>query len=98
METKEMEELYKYLIGPEFVPKVEAILRTFVSMEQQLQKEKRSMNSLWKARQKQIERLIDSTVGLYGDMKGIIGSKMPEIEDLNIDMLESKPKQKTLVD
>ena len=38
-------------------------------------------------REKQIERVIKNTVGLYGDMQGIIGGQIPTIDALE---LESK--------
>ena len=37
-----------------------------------------------KEREKQIERVIKNTVGLYGDMQGIIGGAIPQIQALEL--------------
>ena len=34
--------------------------------------------------------MLDSTAGLYGDLQGIAGSAMPEIESLDMPMIEAK--------
>jgi hypothetical protein len=60
---------------------------TFTSLQDQLQRERRAMEKNWKEREKQIERVIKNTVGLYGDMQGIIGGQIPTIDALE---LESK--------
>ena len=43
------------------------------------------MEKNWKEREKQIERVIKNTVGLYGDMQGIIGGQIPRIPALELD-------------
>lgn len=37
---------------------------------------------IWAKRDKQIQRILDNTVGMYGDMQGIIGASLPEIKGL----------------
>ena len=82
-----MEMLYAYLAGNEFKGRVEGIVEAFTSLQDQLQRERRAMEKNWKEREKQIERVIKNTVGLYGDMQGIIGGQIP-----TIDALELEPK------
>ena len=53
-------------------------------MKEDLDKEKRAMTTIWAKREKQIERVIMNTAGMYGDMQGIIGASMPEIKMLEI--------------
>ncbi|MEW6215586.1 MAG: DUF2130 domain-containing protein, partial [Nitrospirota bacterium] len=79
---EKMEVLYKYLSGPEFKQKVEAIVEAFKSMKEDLEQEKRAMLRIWSKREKEIERVITNTVGMYGDMQGIIGTSMPKIKML----------------
>ena len=43
------------------------------------------MEKQWKEREKQIERVVKNTVGLYGDMQGIIGGQIPSIPALELD-------------
>ncbi|TAK52012.1 MAG: DUF2130 domain-containing protein [Bacteroidetes bacterium] len=77
-----MELMYNYLSGPEFKQRVEAIVESFTSMKNDLESEKRAMEKIWAKRDKQIERVIQSTAGMYGDLQGIIGKSLPEIEAL----------------
>lgn len=82
-----VEMLYSYLAGYEFKGRVEGIVEAFTTLQDQLQRERRAMEKNWKEREKQIERVIRNTVGLYGDMQGIIGGQIPII-----DALELEPK------
>ncbi len=80
-----MEAMYSYLSSPSFRQKVETIVETFTQMHTQLQKEKTAMKAIWDMRETQIQRVIDSTTRMYGEMKGIIGQTMPDIENLQLD-------------
>jgi hypothetical protein len=83
--SEKMEALYQYLAGVEFKQKIEGIVEAFTSMQDQLNKERRAMERHWKQREKEIERVIKNTVGLYGDMQGIIGGQIPVIPALELD-------------
>ena len=48
------------------------------------------MEKHWKQRSKEIDRVIKNTVGLYGDMQGIIGGQIPSIPALELDGDEVK--------
>ena len=89
--SEKMEALYQYLAGVEFKQKIEGIVEAFTSMQDQLNKERRAMERHWKQREKEIERVVKNTVGLYGDMQGIIGGQIPAISALELD--EEDPKQ-----
>ena len=82
---EKMEILYDYLSGAPFRQKVEAIVEAFVSMKEDLDKEKRAALKNWSKREKQLEKVITSTAGMYGDMQGIIGASLPEIKLLDHD-------------
>jgi hypothetical protein len=83
--SEKMEALYQYLAGVEFKQKIEGIVEAFTGMQDQLNKERRAMERQWKQREKQIERVVKNTVGLYGDMQGIIGGQIPVIPALELD-------------
>jgi len=83
---EKMEVLYNYLSGPEFRQRVEAIVGTFRSMKEDLDKEKRAITKIWAQREKQIERVMMNTAGMYGDLQGIIGASLPQIEMLELDV------------
>lgn len=68
-----MEILYAYLSGIEFRQRVEAIVEAFVSMQEDLQEERRSTERRWAKREKTIQRVITNTSGMYGDLQGLVG-------------------------
>lgn len=78
-----MEALYEYLSGKEFRGRVQTILETYVSMKDDLDREKRSIERQWAKREKQIDRVIRSVSGMYGDMQGMI-TALPDIEILEL--------------
>lgn len=82
--SDKMEMLYGYLSGTEFKQRVEAIVESFVSMKDDLEREKRAMESTWAKRDKQIQKVIHNVSGMYGDMQGIIGASLQKIEYLEL--------------
>jgi hypothetical protein len=95
-----MELVYNYLIGQEFYNRVSGIVEAFVTMGQDLEEEKRAFTTRWNKRAKQLERVLVSTSGLYGDLQGIIGSTLPEIKGMNLAALGAgdPPADKALTD
>lgn len=85
---EKMELLYHYLSGSEFKNKIENIVSAFTSMQSDLDTEKRSMERSWKKRGKEIERVIMSTSGMYGDLQGIVGASLPSIKALELPSVE----------
>lgn len=81
---EKMEVLYNYLSGNEFKNRVENIVTAFTSMQSDLETEKRSMQRIWQKREKEIERVITSTSGMYGDLQGIVGASLPAIKLLEL--------------
>ena len=71
--------IYEYLSGPEFRSHLEAMGEAFKSMQKDLSQEKAAFQRIWSKREKQIEKMSLSAVGLYGDVQGIIGASIPEI-------------------
>jgi hypothetical protein len=59
-------------------------------MERDLAREKKAMNRLWAKREAQIHGVIESTVGMYGDLQGIAGRVFQEIERLEVPLLENE--------
>jgi hypothetical protein len=88
-----MELVYQYLTGPRFRHRVEAIVEKFEDMQGDLERERKTMTRLWAKREEQIKGVIETTVGMYGDLQGIAGRTMQEIEGLETRLLESsKPE------
>ncbi len=82
--NEKMEVLYDYLSGIEFKQKIEGIVEAFVGMKEELEKEKRAYQKIWAHREKQIQRVVDNTVGMYGDLGGLMGKALPQIKLLEI--------------
>jgi hypothetical protein len=80
--------VYQYLIGPRFRQRVQAIVEAFTSMQDDLCAEKKALQKQWAKREVQLERLMGSTVGMYGDLQGIAGRSLEEIEGLGVLALE----------
>ncbi|PUA16593.1 DUF2130 domain-containing protein [Glaciimonas sp. PCH181] len=83
------EMVYEYLTGPRFRQRVEAIVEAFSSMQIDLDKERKVIMKQWAKREEQIERVMGATVGMYGDLQGIAGKSLQEIEGLELQALES---------
>lgn len=79
--------VYEYLTGQRFRARVESIVEKFTEMEADLAKERKTMTRLWAKREEQIRGVIESTAGMYGDLQGIAGKGLNEIEGLQLTML-----------
>jgi len=79
-----MELVYNYLIGQEFYNRVSGIVEAFITMREDLEAERRVLIGRWKKREKQLDRVLVSTSGLYGDLQGIIGLSLPEIKGMSL--------------
>jgi hypothetical protein len=80
-ETK-VQQVYTYLTGPRFRHRVESIVEKFSDMQDDLNRERKIMMKQWAKRDEQIRSVIDATAGLYGDLQGIAGKSLSEIEAL----------------
>jgi len=85
-----MELTYAYLTGPRFRHRIDAIVEKFTDMQADLDRERKTMMRLWAKREEQLRGVLDSTAGLYGDLQGIAGRAMQEIESLDVLMIEVK--------
>jgi len=71
--------IYDYLTGNEFRLQVEAIVEGFTQMQTDLESEKRAINSIWKKREKQIEKVLLNTNYMYSSVKGIAGNAIQSV-------------------
>ncbi|MDI4237761.1 DUF2130 domain-containing protein [Bradyrhizobium sp. Arg237L] len=83
------EQVYQYLTGIKFRQRVEAVIEKFNDMREDLDKERKFMVRQWAKRETQILCVIESTVGMVGDLQAIAGKAMPEIPSLDMPLLES---------
>jgi hypothetical protein len=82
--TDKMSLLYSYLTSNEFNLQLNSIVHGFVSMQEELEKEKRSLMASWKRRQKLIDGVLANTTEMYGSLQGIAGSAISHIEALEL--------------
>lgn len=68
-----MHMLYDYLTSNEFAEQWKAIREGFQSMRSSIQKERDAMEKLWKAREKQLDKVLLNAVHIRGSIEGIAG-------------------------
>ncbi len=84
-----MEQLYRYLTSVEFRQRVEGIVEAFKTMRDDLESEKRALQKHWARREKQLEKAVCHTAGLYGGVQGIVGQdSLPDIAPLQLEQSE----------
>jgi len=76
--------LYEFLTSVEFKLQIEGIVEGFTHMQEDLIKEKNTAKKIWKQREKQLEKVVNNTIGMYGSIKGIAGNSI-----LSVDLLEN---------
>jgi hypothetical protein len=76
--------LYDFLTSNTFRMQVEAIVEGFTTMKNDLESEKRSMQRIWKQREKQIEKVVSNTIDMYGSIKGIAGNSVQSVKALEL--------------
>ncbi|PSM53259.1 DUF2130 domain-containing protein [Campylobacter blaseri] len=82
--TDKMSLLYGYLTSNEFKMQIEAIVEGFTQMQSDLDSEKRAMQRIWKQREKQIEKVLENTIGMYSSIKGIAGNSIGSVKALEL--------------
>ena len=84
--------LYDFLTSNEFRLQIEAIVEGFTQMKSDLESEQRSMRSIWKKREKQIDKVLLNTTDMYGSIRGIAGNavqaiallELPQVDELDL--------------
>ncbi len=79
-EKKEI--LWNYLTSIEFKQRVEAIYESYTNLRDELQKEKDWFTKKWAREEKSISLVKDNLLGMHGDLEGIVGKTLPELEQL----------------
>ncbi len=83
--------LYDYLTGHEFGEQWKAIREGFMSMKLSIQKERDAMERLWKAREKQLEKVLLNAAHIRGSVEGIAGAdsvNLNLLDESDIELLE----------
>ncbi len=75
--------LYNYLTSQEFSEQWKAIREGFLSMKQSIQRERDTMEKMWKAREKQLEKVLLNAAHVRGSIEGIAGK-----DAIDVNLLE----------
>ncbi|RKV16955.1 DUF2130 domain-containing protein [Helicobacter pylori] len=76
--------LYHYLTSSEFSMQVNAIIEGFEQLRADLESEKRAMARIWKSREKQIDKVFEGAINMYGSIKGIAGNAIGQVKALEL--------------
>lgn len=90
--NEKMESLYNYLSGQEFRQRIEAIVESFASMKADLESEKRAMDKIWQKREKQIDRVVQNTSRMHGELEGIMGNALQPVHILELPLDDASIK------
>lgn len=89
-QQSKMELVYEYLTGSHFRRRVGAIVEKFTEMRSDLDKERKAMMKIWAKREAQITIVLDATAGMIGDLQGIAGKALKEIDGFDLPGIEDK--------
>jgi len=76
--------VYAYVNSNDFRQHIQTIAESFIEMKNDIEKEKRSYQVIWAKREKQVQKIINNTLGIYGDLKGLTGGTIQEIKMLKL--------------
>jgi len=82
--------VYAYLMGSQFRGRIEAIAERWSEMHKDLADEKKATMKRWSKRETQLHTLVESTSGIWGDLQGIAGRDLAEIQSLGETLLLSE--------
>jgi hypothetical protein len=74
-----IEALHRYITGPDFRHRIEAIQDSYHALQDELEKEKRWCVQKWARQDRYIRGVLDNAVGMYGDFEGLNGSNLPAL-------------------
>ena len=88
--SEKMDFLYRYLAGDQFRSRIEAMVEAFTALQSSLNRERVAMERIWKEREKQIDRVLANTAGMYGEVRGILGTSVPPVPALELDAVAGR--------
>jgi hypothetical protein len=89
------ERLYEYMTSHEFRLHIEAIVEVYQDMNGQIGKERAAFEKIWKTREAQVQKLLSSTAGMVGSIRGVVGQSLPTVKGL--ELLESEEERPKLI-
>jgi hypothetical protein len=90
--------VYAYVTGQEFRQRVGAVVDAYFALRKEIETEKRTHKIRWARQEQNLDLLLDGTGRLYGDLQGIVGKSMPEIDGLEDLEIEAGKDQSGVLD
>lgn len=81
--------LFDYMTGYEFANQMEAIIETYLGLNEQIIKEKMAFEKQWKQREMQLTKMYKSVLQIAGSLTGIAGPNMPQIKGIDVSELDT---------
>ena len=82
--AEKAEIVYNYLISNGFKQRIEVWVDYFKSRKEEIEKERVYFTKKWSKEEKNIQRVMDTTVGIYGDLQGLAGNALPKVQYLEL--------------
>ena len=79
-----LDAIYEYLCSNAFNQRIRTAVQTFIDMKSDLESERRTMETRWSKRAKQLDQLALNTAGMYGELDGLMGTALPSVELLEL--------------
>jgi len=86
-QTSMRDMIYEYVTGTEFAMHIKAVVSAFAMMQEDLEKEKRAVVSIWKKREKQISTVLTNVAGMKGSIEGLAQKTLPEAKVLSLEVI-----------
>jgi hypothetical protein len=86
---RKTDRMYDYVISPVFRQRLNSILEAYRSLTSELNKEKRAATTSWARREKVHELVLAGAAGLDGDIQGILGDSLADIETFEAPLPQS---------
>lgn len=87
--------IYEYVTGPEFSMHIKTIVSAFAGMQEDLEKEKRAINLIWKKREKQISAVLTNIAGMKGSIEGLAQKALPEADVLSLETIADEEEEQS---
>ncbi len=82
--------VYSFVTGAKFRQQMDTIVRSYTALKDQLEKEKRALAKCWSERERILNDALETTASLHGEIAGIAGEDLPDVEDLGLSMTQKK--------
>lgn len=71
--------VFDYLCSPAFAQKIRASVEAAIAIKGELESERNAMARIWKKREQQADRIVQSIMAMCGELQGIAQESLPEL-------------------